>query len=149
MKLLALVLLLSPFTAFASLDYCEVRGGAQPLNPASRPGEICGLVESAAVQEAFKAGLQSDINQVIAMESEASCTQSAPKAIRTQVEAGNHGKVVSVLVLTEVKCESKFFVSSPLHTFPVLVKLWANHEETEVDAKPENYLEVKKLYEQP
>lgn len=147
MKLLALALLFVPFTSYAAVNSCEALRNV-PLTADSVPARQCGLVEKAAAEEALKAGLQSDINNVIAMESEATCRQSRTQAIRTQVEAGNHGKVVSVLLLTEVKCESKFFVANPLHTFPILVKLWANHEETEVDAKPENYLEVKKLYEQ-
>lgn len=147
MKLFALALLLSPFTTYASVNSCEALRNV-PLTADSVPTRQCGVVESTAAQEALKAGLQNDINQVIAMESEATCRQARTQAIRTQIEAGNHGKVVSVLLLTEVKCESKFFVANPLHKFPVLVRLWANHEETEVDAKPENYLEVKKLYEQ-
>jgi hypothetical protein len=145
MKLLALALLLSPFTALASVDSCELP--TVPLTADSRPARRCGIVESAAAKAAFRAGLQRDIDHVIALESDATCKQARTQAIRTQVEAGNHGNVVSVLLLTEVKCEGKFFVSSPLHRFPVLVKLWANHEETEVDATPGNYLEVKKLYE--
>jgi len=145
MKLIALALLLAPFTAFASLDSCELP--TVPLTADSVPARKCGIVESAAAKAAFAAGLQRDINNLIAMESDASCRQARTQALRVQIEAGNHGKVVSVLLLTEVKCESKFFVANPVHKFPVLVKLWANHEETEVDANPGNYLEVKKLYE--
>lgn len=158
MKLLALALLLSPLSALASLDACEpleaTRNNTMEVNEASS----CRKPEMEAALVALRNGLDDDISRLVVNQITsgledngktftASCKRSNTQAVRTQVENGNHGKVISILLLTEVTCKGKYFISSPLHRFPILVKLWANHDETEVDANPANYLEVKKLYE--
>lgn len=103
-----------------------------------------GGAEEQAYRAAVKAGLNQDVQKHLAnmQASGATCKADQTKIIRTVVEAGNHGKDVSFLLLTEVVCKSNFFVGLPLHSFPITVKMWSSHEENDFSD-----IQARKLYD--
>lgn len=135
--LFALCAITTMFSLNATASDCE----PGVLSSSSSP--ICGLPETKAYHEALKKGLDADIQRLKTFYNrEATCNVKSAKAIRLAVKGGNHGKGVSVLILTEVVCTSKFFVALPLFQFPIIVKMWSSHDENEVSD-----LELQKLYD--